>query len=76
MTRIMHEHSQKKTTCVESVQLEAARVETMEGDVGVHILSFVPDEDMTNVAVTTRGLGDKVQESRNTKQRYMGIDTF
>ena len=37
---------------------------------GVHILSFVPDEDMVNVVGTTRGLGDKVQGLRNTEQRY------
>ena len=42
----------------------------MEGYMGCHILSYVHDEDMPSVAYTTRDFGDKVHETRNTKEGY------
>ena len=45
----------------------------MERDLGVHILSYVHDEDMMRVANTNRYLGDKVWEARNTEERYLLI---
>ena len=50
---------------------EEARIKAMERDMRVYILLYVPDEDMVSVALTNRYLGDKVQEARNTEQRYV-----
>jgi hypothetical protein len=50
---------------------EEARIKATERDTRVYILLYVPDEDMVSVALTNRYLGDKVQEARNTEQRYV-----
>ena len=39
--------------------------------VGVHILVYVHNEDILNVTFTNKYLGDKVQEERNIKERYI-----
>ena len=43
----------------------------MEGDLGLHILSYVHDEDMLSVACTNKDVGDKVHETCNTEERHM-----
>jgi hypothetical protein len=52
-------------------QQEVVRMQATERDLGVHILSYMHDEDMLSVACTNKYLGDKVQEAHNTKERYI-----
>ena len=46
-------------------------MKAMEGDLGLHALSYVHDKDMLSVACTNKDVGDKVHETRNTEERYM-----
>ena len=46
-------------------------MKAMEGDLGLHILAYVHDEDMLSRACTNKDCGDKVHETRNTEERYM-----
>ena len=64
------DRSLMETTTLQYVRLEAVRIVATERDVEVHFLSFVLDGDTVTVVVTTRGLGNKVQEARNTEHSY------
>ena len=70
VTRIIIEQIRMATRYLQSVLAEALRLETMEGDSGVDIFAFLPEEDLVNFVCSTRELGNKVQDACNIRQQY------
>ena len=49
---------------------EALRIEAMEEDTGEDIIAYLPKEYMAKVALVSMGLGNKVQDTHISRQRY------
>ena len=59
-TRVILNQTGMETRCLQSLIIGALWLDAMKGDTGVNIPSFLPKEDMVNVACTVRDTGDNV----------------
>ena len=67
---IVFERTRGVTECVQNIFAEALRINVIKGNTAEDIFSYMSAEEMTNTALINIGIGNRVQDAHNSRQRY------
>ena len=57
------------TECVQNIVVEALRIKVIEGNTAEDMFSYIPTEEMLIAALIDIGIGNRVQDAYNIRQR-------
>ena len=70
ITVIVLEQTRGGTECVQNIAAGTLRAKVMEGNTVEDIFSYMPTEEIIIMALVNIGIGDRVQDTYNSRQRY------
>jgi hypothetical protein len=70
ITTIVLEQTRGVAECVQNIVTEATRNRVMGGDTVENIFSYMSTAAMTNATLINTGIGNRVQDAHNSRQRY------